>query len=90
VNLLCICFEISTISKASLHTETLAVVNAIAVFADSNLAFLAFQLDILLRTTQQLHQSVRIMIFLLILFYVLVVTAFKTHFSLNVSEICLT
>ncbi len=86
INVFCLSFRVSTISKAGLQAGNLSLVNMIPLFAGTHLSFLADLLGFPLNSYRRVHRSAGLMVFALILFHVLVVVANRTTFSLKVPE----
>jgi hypothetical protein len=86
INVFCLSFRVSTISKAGLQAGNLSLVNMIPLFAGAHLSFLADLLGFPLDAYRRVHRSAGSMTFALILFHILIVVINRTSFSLGVSE----
>jgi hypothetical protein len=86
VNIFCLGFRISSVSKAGLRAGNLSLINLIPVFAGPHQGFLADRIGVSLSQLRRIHQSTGLMSFSLALFHVLVAVADKASFPLSRSQ----
>ena len=85
-NIICLTFQVSTISKSSLRAGTLSLINTILAFAGPHLGFLADLLGLSMSTYRHLHRSAGIMSCSLTFFHVFVAVASQPSFGLDLPQ----
>ena len=73
LNVFCLGFRVSTLSKAGLRARNLSLTNIIPLLTGPHLSFLADIIGFYLDTYRRVHRSVDVISFALLLFHVLVI-----------------
>lgn len=85
-NICCLKFWNTTSSQAGLQAGTLAIINAIPLFAGPHLGTLADLLGVSLSTFRQIHRSAGVMAVMHAVFHVLVIVASPPSFTLHLPQ----
>ena len=84
-NIACLVVRTRDISEAGLRAGTLALINAIFLFASPHLSFLADRLGVSIHTGRRLHVFVALVSFVLTIFHAAIGVATKGTYELNTS-----
>ena len=84
-NLFCLCFHVSSTQEVGKRAESMALINAMPLFASPYISMLSDSLGVSLATVRQMYCSAGIMASTLILVYILFTLAATPSFDLYIS-----